>query len=85
MAALPKDLISTTEARELLGISRDTLYCWIRTGKLPAWKRCGRLLVSRAALDELYEPVAVRPVLDFPSPTEFERRTQIKAALAGNG
>jgi excisionase family DNA binding protein len=78
---IPADLISTTEARALLGVTRDTLYHWIHSGKLPAWKRCGRLLVSRAGLTALYQPVPVRPPLDFPTPSEWRERERIKAAL----
>src|SRR5262249_2626882 len=78
--SIPSDLISTTEAREIVGVTRDMLYQWIHSGKLPAWKRVGRYFVSRAELMALYQPVPVSPPLDFPTPNESRRRKRIKAA-----
>ena len=78
---IPSDLISTREARELVGVTSDMLYQWIHSGKLPAWKRAGRYFVSRAELTALYQPVPVRPLLDFPTPSEWRRRERIKSAL----
>lgn len=52
---LPDDLISTNEAARLARCSLVSVYRWIRLRKVRAWKRVGRLLVSRADVLVLFE------------------------------
>ncbi len=59
-------LVTPAKAARLLQVHPATLYRWILTGKLPAWKRGSRMLVKRADLDGLLErvvPLAERPRL----------------------
>jgi excisionase family DNA binding protein len=46
---IPDDLIGPREAADLVGVSRETINRWIRTGELRAWKRGpSRYFVSKA-------------------------------------
>src|SRR5262249_32368420 len=58
---VPADLIPVTLAAQQLCIHISTLYRWIETGPIPAWKRVGQLFVSQAELNDLFKPVAVAP------------------------
>lgn len=54
---LPDDLIPVAQAARHAQVTIDTVYNWIRKGQLAAWKRVGRLYVSRADLGALFVPV----------------------------
>ena len=71
---LPDDLMLLAEACEQFELKLPTLYCWIHRGALRAWKRVGRLYVSRAELEDLYQPVQVAPHPE----TAGERRARQK-------
>jgi excisionase family DNA binding protein len=43
------EYIGPREAAALLGVHHDTARRWMRSGKLPGWRRGGRLLTTRAA------------------------------------
>jgi len=48
------DLILTSEAARLLGVSAQSVRQWERTGRLPAMRTAGGVrLFSRAAVEEL--------------------------------
>ncbi len=59
--AVPDDLIDTKTARRLVKVDLSTLYRWLQSGKLRAWKRVGRLLVSRSEVLALLRPVEPKP------------------------
>lgn len=53
----PNDLISTTEAAKLLGLTSETIRKWVAAGKVQGY-RVGRLIkVSRAAVLGAVEPI----------------------------
>ena len=56
MITTPRDLISVTEAAELLGISRTTLYAAIRNdiASVPGAARIGRRVIIRRAAFEAW-------------------------------
>ena len=56
--SIPDDLITTAEVVEAFVVKLETLYSWVHRGRLRAWKRMGRLYVSRSEVEELYVPVA---------------------------
>lgn len=52
MSASNKIAISVTEAAELLGVSRPTVYQLIRRADFPSFKVGSRTLISRSRLEE---------------------------------
>jgi len=65
---IPDDLITMSAAAKLAGAHLATVHRWRLTGRLRAWKRVGRYLVSRAELLGLFRPVEGKPVAT-PAPT----------------
>lgn len=53
------DVLTTKQAAKLLGIDLVTCYRWMLKGKLPAWRRVGRLVTTRRAVQALLVPVRV--------------------------
>jgi excisionase family DNA binding protein len=57
--ARPTDLIEPAQGAKILGISGPTLWAWIRSGKLRAWRLDAvRMGVSRADVEAILQPVA---------------------------
>ena len=51
---MPGDLLTTTEAAKLLGITRTTVYRYVRDGRLPAIKLpTGHTRIPREAVEKL--------------------------------
>jgi hypothetical protein len=71
--ALPTDLIHPAQGAKILGISGPTLWGWIRSGKLRAWRLdAARMGVSKADVEAILQP-AVMP-LRLQHDTTAERR-----------
>lgn len=49
------EVYTLIEVKELLGVSRRTLYDWIKAGKLKAFKAGKEWRVTRKALEEFTE------------------------------
>jgi excisionase family DNA binding protein len=55
------DHVKPSEAAILLGRERDTIYTWVRSGKLRAYRdRDGYLYIPIDAIREMLEPVAAK-------------------------
>jgi excisionase family DNA binding protein len=67
-------LMTTNQAAKLLRVHLATVYRWVLSGKLPAWKRGGRLVVRRADLDGLLTPVVPLRERPRPGPSAKEQR-----------
>jgi len=61
LEVIPDDLVSLKEATRLAKCHLATLYRWREQGVLRAWRRVGRLYVSRRELLGLFKPTCVRP------------------------
>lgn len=62
--ALLQDYVSTVQAAQRLGCRRETVFCLVRAGKLPAGKLANRWLIPLKALEEFaktYVPRVGRP------------------------
>jgi len=59
----PTDLITATEAAELLAVSTSTIYRWRDTGELPCYRVGGRFRFSRREVLSMIEPVEVQEPL----------------------
>jgi excisionase family DNA binding protein len=72
------ELITTRQAANLLQTHVSTIYRWILSGKLPAWRRGGRHVVKKADLLAMLVPVI--PEKDRPKelPTAKEQRAADK-------
>ena len=46
---------STSECAKILGVSRITVFNWIKTGKISAQKHAGNYLVPKTELDKMRE------------------------------
>jgi excisionase family DNA binding protein len=83
---IPTDLIRPSQAAKLLNLDIGTIYRWINSGKLPAWKRGGsHYVVSRADVAACLEPVRKQPRLR-PKPKtlkvpEWAQRTLREAGI----
>jgi excisionase family DNA binding protein len=63
-AALPTDLIHPAQGAKILGISGPTLWGWIRSGKLRAWRLEGaRMGVSKADVEAICQLAVMPPQL----------------------
>jgi excisionase family DNA binding protein len=57
-----KDILTTAEAAQLLGISTRTAQLWVESGQLPSWKTPGgHRRIPREAVLHLIEPPAQQP------------------------
>ncbi|MES2342346.1 MAG: helix-turn-helix domain-containing protein [Pseudomonadota bacterium] len=54
------ELLTLTEAAHRLRVNPATVYRWAMSNRLACWRRGGRLVTTRAAVDALLVPV--RPV-----------------------
>lgn len=55
---MDKKFLKPREAAKMLGVSRHTVYAWIRKGKLKAYKTPGgRMMVSREEVENLFKEV----------------------------
>lgn len=56
-----KDILTTADAAELLGVSVRTAQLWVESGQLPSWKTPGghRRIPRQAVLDLIDEPARV--------------------------
>jgi hypothetical protein len=62
--ALPTDLIEPAQGAKMLGISGPTLWAWIRSGRLRAWRLdAARMGVSKAEVVAIIQPVVIPPPL----------------------
>lgn len=52
-------VIGMGEARRRLGVCNETVYAWVRNGRLRASKISGRIKTSVEAVDELLQPEAI--------------------------
>jgi len=53
-----EQFVKPWEAGNILGVSRHTIYRWIRQGRLTGYKTPGgRLMVSREEVEKLYKEV----------------------------
>jgi len=56
--SMDKKFLKPREAAKMLGVSRHTVYAWIRKGKLKAYKTPGgRMMVSREEVENLFKEV----------------------------
>jgi excisionase family DNA binding protein len=61
---VPPDLISTSEAAKLAKVSLWSLYRWVAAGLIPAWRRGGRIFISKEdALGTFKRIVPARPAV----------------------
>lgn len=61
MSAIPADLVTPKVIARDLQCHITSVYRAIHAGRLPAYRRGGRYLISRAAALALLEPVRVEP------------------------
>jgi excisionase family DNA binding protein len=61
---MQKLTLSVPEAARLLGVSRMTAYTAIRDGTIPSLKLGRRVLVPRAALERLLDPIGLSEARD---------------------
>lgn len=72
----PKDLIDVARAARRLRVHISTIFRWIQTGRLSAWKRRSiggkkaRFFVSKSAIDAAWTPTAAR----VPTPESASER-----------
>jgi excisionase family DNA binding protein len=83
----PPDLISTMQAAKLAKVSACSLYRWIVSGKLRAWRLVGRLRVSESELRALLVPVEPpkRPAFIETIREKRRREKQTEAVLKAGG
>jgi excisionase family DNA binding protein len=87
----PEDLITPKEAAAILHCHPGTVYRYIEREELHAWKRGSgrRMLLSRAAVVALLEPVGAKPKEEVVPTRKQEsarqRRTREILAKAGMG
>ena len=68
-APIPDDLITPNKAAKVARVSISSIYRWILSGMLPAFKRGGsRYLVSRKAVLACLVPVRPKPGMDWRKP-----------------
>lgn len=70
---MPDDVMTTGQAANLVRVRPSTVYRWALAGKVPSWRRNGRLLVSRADVQALVERTAT--AAPAPEPVK-ERRAR---------
>jgi excisionase family DNA binding protein len=64
LSARPTDLIHPAQGAKILGISGPTLWEWIRSGKLRAWRlEAARMGVSKADVEAICHPAVMPPPL----------------------
>jgi excisionase family DNA binding protein len=51
-ASAPLDLLTSTQAGELLGVTGQTIKNWVREGNLDGYRIGGRILVPRRVVEE---------------------------------
>lgn len=56
--AIPEDLVTPARAAELVGVTRSSIYRWVASGKIKAWRRGEYLLL----LSERDVRAMLRPV-----------------------
>ena len=78
MADIPDDLITAAEAVQAFNVKLDTLYSWVHRGAVRAWKRAGRLYLSRSELEDMYVPVPVPAGIVPRAERAAERRARQK-------
>lgn len=76
MSDMPDDLIDLKAAARLARCHLATAYRWALSGRLRAWKRVGRLFVSRADVLALYERREVVRPERGPTRAQTSARTQ---------
>lgn len=54
-----KKLLSVNEVAERVGVEKLTVYGWLRTGKLPAYKFGGTVRITQADFDAFAKPYPV--------------------------
>jgi hypothetical protein len=79
-ATIPDDLIDARAVARLVRAHIATVYRWLLSGRLRAWKRCGRLFASRAEALALFAPVQPRKAERL-SPSRTERSRAAEAAV----
>jgi excisionase family DNA binding protein len=72
--ALPSlDLLTTTEAGDVLGVSGQTIKNWVRQAQLPGYRVGGRIMVPRDAVAEYVQRARRSLELDVISDDEAAR------------
>lgn len=69
------ELLTTIEAARLLRVHPGTIRRWLLSGRLPGWRKGGRLAVCRRDLQEFLQP-AGRPVPKEPHRSTVSARTR---------
>lgn len=59
----PDDLISVTAGAKILLMTTAGLVRWVTTGRIPGWRRGGRLFVSHADVKKAFHRVQIDPEL----------------------
>jgi excisionase family DNA binding protein len=78
------EYLSPKATAKLLQVHTTTIYSWVKSGKLRAFRRAGtRLRIARADVESLLVPVV--PAVPVPTSRELEQRQvqaerQLKAA-----
>ena len=58
----PMDYLTTSEAIELLGVTRLTLYRWVYSGTMPAYRKNGQYRFKRSDVEKrVQERAAIIP------------------------
>jgi excisionase family DNA binding protein len=83
----PSDLITTMQAAKIAKVSACSLYRWIVSGKLRAWRLIGRLRVSEAEVRALLQPVEPKQRPQWAETIRQKRRRekQTEAVLRAGG
>lgn len=63
------DVLTTTQAADLFGVTGQTIKNWVRAGRLPGYRIGGRIMIPAAAVAEY-----VRPRADLARPRRSPRR-----------
>jgi excisionase family DNA binding protein len=81
VSLLDKPFLSPTECAELLGVSRATVYRYLRKNELKCVQFSGRTKIRRSDIEEMFNtpaPYKTRPVISQQPITEFYTIQEIK-------
>ncbi len=63
----PGDVLTPTQAAQLLEVHVGSVRRWILRGELPAWRKGGRIEIRRVDLEAMLQPVEVRQRVPIPT------------------
>ena len=72
MSGLDKQWLTPRQVAELYGVSYQTVWNWVKSGKLPAVKDAGRVKIRAADAEKLRQPYQPKEVKDEASETAGE-------------